>query len=210
LDRDEERTTYLDLLRQYAEEEQVVVTGYSLMSNHVHLIVIPRKPKALALAMKYTHGRYASYWNVGHQSCGHAWQGRFFSCPLDEAHFWAALRYAELNPVRAGLVQTPEAWPWSSAAAHCGLAPPDAIWDMTQWRERWNESSWREYLAAQGTEEEIAALRQCTYSGRPLGTPEFIDGLEKAMKRQLAPQKGGRPKKKAIDKNQGALVFDGE
>ena len=108
------------------------MTGYSLMSNHVHLIVIPRKPKALALAMKYTHGRYASYWNVGHQSCGHAWQGRFFSCPLDEAHFWAALRYAELNPVRAGLVQTPEAWPWSSAAAHCGLAPPDAILDMTQ------------------------------------------------------------------------------
>ena len=119
---------YLDLLRQYAEEQQVGVVGYCLMSNHVHLIVIPRKSKGLALAMKYTHGRYASYWNVRHQSSGHAWQGRFYSCPLDETHFSAALRYAELNPVRAGLVQEPEEWPWSSAAAHCGTAAPDAIW----------------------------------------------------------------------------------
>ena len=210
LETDADRMVYLDLLRHYVQEQELSLMGYCLMSNHVHLIVIPRKSEALAVAMKHTHGRYASYWNVRHISSGHVWQGRFYSCPLDEVHQWAALRYAELNPVRAGLVQEPEAWPWSSAGAHCGTAAPDAILEMREWRERWNESSWREYLAAGSAEEEIAAIRQCTYSGRPLGTPEFIEGLEQSMQRQLAPQKGGRPKKPAPDKNQGMLVFDGE
>jgi hypothetical protein len=52
-------------------------------------------------------GRYASYWNVAHAGSGHAWQGRFYSCPLDAGHSRVALRCAELNPVEAGLVAGP-------------------------------------------------------------------------------------------------------
>ena len=58
----------------------------------------------LGLAMKHTHGRYASYWNTAHNSSGHLWQGGYYSCSLDPPHLWEALRYTELNPVRAGLV----------------------------------------------------------------------------------------------------------
>jgi REP element-mobilizing transposase RayT len=94
---------YLNLLRQNIELHGVVLIGYCLMSNHVHLVVIPHNGCGLALALKDTHGRYAVYWNTIHRSSGHAWQGRYFSCPLDGAHLWEALRYAELNPVRAGL-----------------------------------------------------------------------------------------------------------
>jgi hypothetical protein len=101
----------------------------------------------------------------------------------------------------------PEAWHWSSAAAHGGTAQPDGALDIEIWRERRNEATWREYLAARDTEQANAAIRWCTYSGRPLGTSQFVDGLEKSMNRRLAPQIGGRPKKKRIDKNQGALVF---
>ena len=75
--------------------------------------------------MKHTHGRYASYWNVIHNSVGHAWQGRYFSCPLDRPHLWEALRYTELNPVRAQLVAEAHAWVWSSAAAHCATVQAD-------------------------------------------------------------------------------------
>ena len=81
---------------------------------------------------------------------------------------------------------------------------------MELWCKRWTFAAWREFLAEPDTEEENASLRQCTHTGRPLGTPEFIEGLEKSMQRQLAPQKGGRPQKSAPDKNQGMLVFDGE
>ena len=59
--------------------------------------------------------------NKRHGFSGHVWQGRFFSCPLDEAHLWAAIRYVELNPVRAGMVARAEDYKWSSAPAHCGL-----------------------------------------------------------------------------------------
>jgi putative transposase len=211
LEADADRMVYLDLLRHHAQQQQLTLMGYCLMSNHVHLVVIPRKPEALAVAMKQTHGRYASYWNARHVSSGHAWQGRFYSCPLDDAHLWAALRYAELNPVRAGLVHEPETWPWSSAAAHCGSAQPDVALEMETWCKRSTFAAWREFLSEQDTEEENAAIRQCTHTGRPLGTPEFVEGLEKSMQRQLAPQKGGRPQKPVPDdKSQGMLVFDGE
>ncbi len=114
------------------------------MSNHVHLVV-PRKPESLAKALKYTHGRYASYWNATHGSSGHAWQGRFYSCPLDQPHLLEALRYAELNPVRAGLIATAELWPWSSAGAHCGTATPDSCLEMETWRRHWSVPSWRQF-----------------------------------------------------------------
>ncbi len=68
---------------------------------------------ALSTASRWpasTHGPYAAYFNARHASSGHVWQGRYYSCPLDEPHFWAALRYTELNPVRAGMVAEPETY----------------------------------------------------------------------------------------------------
>jgi REP element-mobilizing transposase RayT len=76
LDSDAERTVYLDLLRAAVRVEGLSVVGYCLMSNHVHLVVIPHRAEALAGALKSTHGRYASYWNATQASSGHAWQGR--------------------------------------------------------------------------------------------------------------------------------------
>ena len=98
LESDADRRVYLDLLRENLASHEVLV-GYCVMSSHVHLIVIPTDAEGLALSMKHTHGRYASYWNAVHNSSGHAWQGRYFSCPLDGPHLWEALRYTELNPV---------------------------------------------------------------------------------------------------------------
>ena len=179
------------------------------MSSHVHLVVIPRGKDALSLTLKQTHGRYASYWNARHASSGHVWQGRFYSCPLDSSHLWVALRYVELNPVRAGLAASPELWTWSSAAAHCGTVEPDACLEMQSWRQRWDVTSWREYLAVQEVESELKAIRQCTHTGRPLGTPEFVKRLEDTMQRQLARQKGGRPAKSHADERQEFLaLFD--
>src|SRR5580658_5444996 len=79
-------------------------------------------------ALKETHGRFASYWNAVHHSTGHVWQGRYYSCPLDEPHLWEALRYTESHPVRASLVTRAECWNWSSATAHCGADATEAWW----------------------------------------------------------------------------------
>jgi len=210
LDSDADRRVYLDLLRQSAERSEIELIGYCLMSNHVHLIAIPNKANVLGLALKDAHGRYASYWNAMRCSSGHVWQGRYYSCPLDEPHLWEALRYTELNPVRAGLTSEAEAWRWSSAAAHCGAEARNEVLDLEVWRKSWTASAWRQYLAAGETEPKLTEIRRCTHTGRPLGSAEFVQALEGTMKRRLAPQKGGRPPKAALDARQSELVFESE
>jgi len=197
---DADRTIYLELLREYSQLHGLLLMGYCLMTNHVHLVAVPRRPESLAHSLKHAHGRYAAYWNVRQRSSGHVWQGRFYSCPLDEGHLWAALRYVELNPVRAGMVTTADEWPWSSAGAHCGLAGFNPMLEMERWRRRWTAEEWRAFLAAAGSEEEVAMLRRATHTGRPLGKPEFVAALEEQTMRPLAPRKGGRPAKVRDDR----------
>jgi putative transposase len=193
---DADRIAYLDLLREYSALCDLSLLGYCMMSNHVHLIVVPQSAEALARALKHTHGRYASYWNARQASSGHVWQGRFYSCPLDEAHLWEALRYSELNPVRTGLVESAELWRWSSAAAHCGLGTSDIRLETERWQKRWTVAEWRQFLIAGDTPSDLAALRKCTHTGRPLGSPEFVASLEQSTLRQLVPRKAGRPSKR--------------
>ena len=207
LGEDPDRVAYLELLRHYSELYRLAVLGYCLMSNHVHLIVIPRTPEALWQTLKQTHGRYASYWNARASSSGHVWQGRFYSCPLDDAHLWAALRYVELNPVRAGMVSAAEQWRWSSAAAHCAPDASDQMLDMERWQKRWTVAEWNEYLTATESAADAGALRQCTHTGRPLGTSEFVAHLEQMTLRPLVPQKGGRPKKHPTDARQDRFAL---
>jgi putative transposase len=138
------------------------------MSNHVHLIAVPHTAVGMAQALKQAHGRYASYWNAHHSSSGHVWQGRFYSCPLDDSHLWKALRYVELNPVRAGIVEAAPQWRWSSAAAHCGgTASRDAELEMEQWRKRWTAIDWTAFLAQQESPMEIGELRRSTHTRTP-------------------------------------------
>ena len=201
LTNDADRSTYLELLRQYSELHGLSLLGYCLMSNHVHLVAVPRRIDALSQSLKQAHGRYASYWNACRSSTGHVWQGRFYSCPLGDRHLWVALRYVELNPVRAGMVAAAQRWRWSSAAAHCGPAV-DALLDMEPWRKRWTVTEWGRYLADGESQTDLMELRQFTHAGRPLGTPDFVAALEKSTLRQLSPRKGGRPKKPSSDTKQ--------
>ena len=114
---DADRRVYLELVQHSAQQFQTRLLGYCLMSNHVHWIVIPCQPDSLARAFGEAHGRYAHYANALRNRSGHFWQNRFFSCALERSHLWAALRYVERNPLRAGLVAAADEWPWSNAAA---------------------------------------------------------------------------------------------
>lgn len=207
LDCDADRKVYLDLLAIDIQQCEVTLLGFCLMSNHVHLILVPARADALAKALKRTQARYASFWNAAHGSSGHAWQGRYYSCPLGESHLWQALRYIELNLVRAGLVSNPRLWGWSSAAAHSEEAGTNGLVSLDLWRSHWSGVEWRRYLAAGEQESELAAIRRCTYTGRPLGTPDFVSQLEHRTHRLLAPRKGGRPKKSPQKIEQDIFTF---
>lgn len=91
--------------------------GGCLMPNHVHLVLAPESMEGLHRAVSKAHRRSTRHVSLREGWSGHLWQGRFASYAMDEAYLLNAVRYIELNPVRAGLAKRPEAYRWSSARA---------------------------------------------------------------------------------------------
>ena len=186
---------YLALLRRHSQANGTRILAYCLMPNHVHLIAVPRRADSLALTLGRAHSEYALVWNRVRGATGHLWQNRFFSCPLDEAHAVRAIRYVELNPVRARLAPAPWEWPWSSARAHTMDNGADPVLD-SRWAEYfggWNFAEWKEILSAAMTPEDLASFRRAAATGEPLGSREFISSLERQTGKRLRVLDRGRP-----------------
>jgi hypothetical protein len=90
---------------------------------------------------------------------------------------------------------------------HCNPDASDKLLEMDWWRKRWTAAEWSEYVAAGECQIDLSALRQCTHTGRPLGTSGFVAGLEQMTLRPLAARKGGRPKKPATDSREDGFAF---
>ena len=192
---DDDRLVYLELLRKNCEKYGMRVHGYCLMTNHVHIVAIPEERESPAKAIGRTHFCYSQYINRFHKRSGHLWQGRFYSCALDERHFWLAMQYIELNPVRAKLCRKPWRYKWSSAAAHVDSDAKSDLLDLSCWYEMVSASRWREELADGVDEQQVARLRENTHTGRPLGSDSFLSKCEKFIGRRVRPLPIGRPKK---------------
>jgi putative transposase len=111
---DVDRRIYLTTLGRVTRRQRWRCLSYCLMPNHVHLLV--ETPQAnLGSGMQRLHGDYAHIFNERHGRSGHVFQGRFGSIRMEtDEHLWTAAAYIALNPVTAGLCETPDAWPWSS------------------------------------------------------------------------------------------------
>ncbi len=138
---DEDRSFYLALLRRSAGRHALRIAGYCLMSNHVHILAAPADALGLARALGRTHNDYSRWLNLRRGTTGHVWQNRFYSCVVDERHRWEALRYIELNPVRAGLAGSAGEWRWSSARAHLEGKDESGLLDLNGWLEQWTPDS---------------------------------------------------------------------
>jgi putative transposase len=192
---DEDRRFYLDNLRFQARRHGVRLLGYCLMGNHVHLIAVPERPDGLALALGRLHGNYARRFNRRYRRSGHLWQNRFYSCPLGPSHLWRALLYVDMNPVRAGMLSDPTAYPWSSAAAHANRDAAGLL-DSREWHEVDPDSDWKQLLLTRAPDAaECASLRAATYQGHPFGDARFVKTLEARLARNLQPKPMGRPPK---------------
>jgi putative transposase len=191
-----DRHVYLNLLRGYAQEHRLRLLAWCLMSNHVHLLGVPETTRALARALGRTHCDYARYRNARVTSCGHLWQARYYSCPIDGPGVWRVMAYIERNPVRAGLVAAPEDYPWSSASAHVTGHDELGFLDMQAWRQQYDGARWRDALRI-GTEEEAwgARLQEATRTGRPFGSSQFLEEVENRTDRRLRSVPVGRPRK---------------
>jgi putative transposase len=190
---------YLDLLARHSARSGLHVLGYCLMPNHVHLVAVPERLDSLARALGHAHSEYALAHNRAYGHSGHLWQNRFFACPMDELHLMSALRYADLNPVRAGLARQPWDWPWSSARAHAaeGVRDPSLDPHWAEYCGRWDRAEWREILCAATEDGAAAAIRTATSTGAPLGSPEFLKRLESSAGKRLKILSPGRPRRNA-------------
>lgn len=179
---------YLRLMAAWCGKQGVEVWAYCLMTNHVHLIAVPGSERGLARAIGEAHRRYTVQVNQRENWRGYLWQGRFSSYPLDEQYLLTAVRYVELNPVRVGLVERPWQYPWSSAAAHVRNRD-DILVRVKPMRDR--VADWREYLRIEPDSTDLEVLRRHIRTGRPLGSPEFVETLEAKLARSLIPHKRG-------------------
>lgn len=183
--------SYITIMADWCQRYGVVVWAYCLMPNHVHLVVVPSSGEGLSRAVGQAHRSYARLVNEREGWTGHLWQERFASFVMDENHLLAAVRYVELNPVRACLVEKAEDYRWSSAQAHL-TGQNDNLVSVEPMMER--VSDWGSFID-QNDSEDLDPLRQHTRNGRPLGSDEFVAGLEKIFKRPMRPLKAGRKKK---------------
>lgn len=121
---DTERERFLSYLESAAERYGAVIHIYCLMSNHYHLL-LETPEENLSQIMRHINGAYTTYFNTKRQRAGHLFQGRYKAIIIDADEYAGELsRYIHLNPVRAGIVNRPEAYRWSSYQYYNGKKPP--------------------------------------------------------------------------------------
>ena len=189
--RDEDYQAYLALMAEWCRKFNVTIWAYCLMPNHVHLIAVPETEEGLRLAIGEAHRRYSVMINRRQKWTGHLWQGRFSSFPMDETYLLAAVKYIEMNPVRANFAPDPYSWKWSSARAHAD-GKDDVLVKVSPLLEM--VGYWRLFLS-DIDEEDADKIRRHERTGRALGADSFLESLELSLMRTVKRQKAGRKKK---------------
>ena len=190
---DRDFLVYIRVLLKATLKHQTKIIAYALMTNHVHLVVVPESEDSISSSLHDAHTDYSTYFNAKYTFVGHAWQGRPRMFPMQSRYMWNAIRYVERNPVRAGMVQRAEDYLWSSAAAHCGRR--EDILLNTDFLPQGVVTDWSDWLSLEQPPEELRKIRTLTSTGRLWAEPELLKQLEQLTGRKLTPGKPGRPPK---------------
>ncbi len=191
-----DRKQYLSLLKKYSAKWESPIMAYCLMSNHIHLLTKPNSEESLFKMMQGLTLCYTQYINRTYHRTGRLWESRFHSCIVDqEKYLWPVARYIEQNPVRAGMVEKSEDYPYSSASAHVtGSKDPvlgGVLFDTVR------REDYILLLRSGIPQKEIEHLRYVTRTGRPFGNEGFVVEMEKKLKRRLLQRPKGRPRKES-------------
>jgi len=185
---------YRRLLARACREVEVDIWAYCLMPNHVHIVATPARTESLAAVFHRAHRIYTRRINQREEWRGHLWQERFHSFAMDERHLLMAVRYIELNPVRAGLCRRPDEWKWSSVHAHLGTVRDPLVNPLPMLQR---VPDWPAYLQQADADQDLDRIRRHGRTGRPAGSDEFVTSLEQQSGRRLRRLKPGP---KAADK----------
>jgi len=210
---DEDYRKYLDWLQEYAAKTGCLIHAYVLMTNHVHLLVSVAGGGSAGSLMKALGQRYVQYVNRSYRRSGTLWEGRFRSCLLqDETYLLACQRYIELNPVRAGMVEHPAEYRWSSYRANAqgeadALVKPHPLYEALGRDAARREAAYRELFRYELEPGLVDEIRRATNGNFALGSERFAEQVAAALGRRAAPGRSGRPRK--APEAESGDVFEG-
>ena len=193
---------YLDNLAEWKGKLGCKVYAYCLMTNHVHLVIDPGDdPDNLGLLMKRIAGRQTRYVNKIEKRSGTLWEGRYKSSPINaNEYLLACCRYIEMNPVRAGMVEDPSLYLWSSCSSKVGF-DADSWFDLdpfylslgntpTQRAEKYAK-----WLRETVSDLEWKLIREATQRGQLTANGKFTREILEKIGRRLELRGPGRPMK---------------
>jgi putative transposase len=195
---DEDRREYLQRLAAASSRYAVAIHAYVLMTNHVHLLLTPASPEGAGKLMQSVGGGYVRSFNARHARTGTLWDGRYFSSLVGaDAYLWNCHRYIELNPVRAGLVQRPGAYRWSSYAKNAFgaidpvVTPHAAYHSLAESPER-ACARYREMFDGELPDGTVAEIRERLTQQRAFGDEAFLHSVEPLCARSPRVLRPGR------------------
>jgi len=182
-------------MRFYSQKYELDIWAYCLMTNHIHLLAVPRQDVSMSRGIGSTNLVYTQYINRKYGRSGRLWQNRFFSTVIDkEPYLWSVARYIENNPVRAGMIKSAQKYKWSSCKGHVSKIN-NPVLSKFGWLEANEVEAYKEFLRVKDQDTEHA-VRIATSTGRPMGSMKFIAQVSKLLGRDLVPKKSGRPRNK--------------
>ena len=200
---------YLDSLQQAAERYSCAIHSYVLMSNHVHLLVTPNSEEGLSRLMQSVGRRYVRHINTTYHRTGTLWEGRFRSAMIDtERYLLTCMCYIELNPVRAGMVKSPQGHHWSSFKANAWghvseLVTPHPVYCALGKSDDERQKAYRALIQECIGEDVVGHIRRATQRGEVIGEEGFRVQLASALEHRVSKfEHGGDRKSESFRKGQ--------
>ncbi len=198
---DDDYSFFLNVLQEAKVKYPCLVYGYCLMTNHFHLLIEPKEKANISFLMKLLGAKYVRYVNKTYKRTGTLWEGRFKSALIDqELYFVTCLHYIEMNPLRAGIVNSPESYHWSSYRIRA-FGEKSPIVDLDPWYNSLGTTlqqcqfQYRKFFQNLMPQSECNLIREMTYKGGIMGSDKFREKIEKMLSRKIIMRRPGRPKK---------------
>ena len=192
---------YLGALAESLERYSASLHAYTLMSNHVHLLITPEHEDSVPRIMQHVGRRYVLYINRKYSRSGTLWEGRY-KCSLVDADNYLLMcyRYIEMNPVEAGMVKNPADYEWSSHRCNAvgkssPLVTPHRIYLALGATRADRLRRYRELFKQAHRPADREAIEQCLDANYPLGNAVFCRGLSARLEREIGHARKGRPYK---------------
>ena len=202
---DEDYSFYLECLQDAATHHGLLIHAYVLMTNHVHLLASPETRDSIPKTLQSIGRRYVQYFNHTYDRTGTLWEGRYKATVIDsDRYLLTCMRYIELNPLRAAMVDHPREYPWSSYAANAHgeenkLIASHALYRQLGRTEIESQATYRQLFRAAIGRADLEAIRESTNKGWVLGNERFREKIEALSNRRTTPKPRGRPRNERED-----------